>query len=73
MVSVADNTLTIPDHFFVSGEELTYSWAGIGSTQSISIASTSGPGFGATTKVPPTVYAVKVNDSTIKLAASPEK
>ena len=73
LVSVADNTLTIPDHFFVSGEKLTYSWAGIGSTQAISIASTSGPGFGATTKVPPTVYCVKINDSKIKLAASPEK
>jgi len=73
LVSVSADTITIPDHYFVTGEELTYSWAGIGSTQAISIASTSGPGFGATTKVPPTVYAVKVNDSTIKLAASPEK
>ena len=73
IVSVSADTITIPDHYFVSGEKLTYSWAGIGSTQAISIASTSGPGFGATTKVPPTVYAVKVNESTIKLAASPEK
>ena len=73
IVSVSDDTITIPDHYFVTGEKLSYSWAGIGSTQAISIASTSGPGFGATTKVPPTVYAVKVNESTIKLAASPEK
>jgi hypothetical protein len=73
LVSVSADTITIPDHYFVTGEELTYSWAGIGSTQAISIASTSGPGFGATTKVPPTVYAVKVNASSIKLAASAEK
>jgi hypothetical protein len=73
VVSVSADTITIPDHYFVTGEKLTYSWAGIGSTQAISIASTSGPGFGATTYVPPTVYAVKVNSSTIKLAASPEK
>ena len=73
IVSVSDNTISIPDHYFVTGEKLSYSYAGSGTTQAISVASTSGTGFAATTKVPASIYCVKINESTIKLAASAEK
>ena len=32
IVSVSADTITIPNHFFVTGEKITYSHAGIGST-----------------------------------------
>ena len=43
------------------------------STQAIGIASTSFVGIGTTDKVPGTVFAVKVDDNKIKLAATAEK
>ena len=72
IVSVSADTITIPDHYFVTGEKLKYSWAGIGSTQAISIASTTIPGYGTTTCLPDTVYAIKKNESTIQVASSAE-
>ena len=73
LVSVSADTVTIPDHYFVTGEKLEYSYAGSGTTQAISIASSTVPGIGVTTKLPSTVYAVKSNDSTLQFAASAEK
>ena len=72
IVSVSNNTITVPDHFFVTGEELTYTFAGAGTTQAISIASTSVPGIGLTDKLPSTVYAVKSNESTLQFAPTAE-
>ena len=72
-VVVDDNTIRLPDHFFVTGEQLTYVHAGAASTQAIGIASTSFVGIGTTDKVPGTVFAVKVDDNKIKLAATAEK
>ena len=72
IVNVNKNTITVPNHFFVTGEKLSYRCAGIGSTQAIGIASTSIVGFGTTDKLPSTVYAVKIDDKTIKLASTAE-
>ena len=72
IVSVADNTIRIPNHFFVSGEQLTYVHAGAASTQAIGIETASFVGVGATDKVPGTVFAVKVDDDKIKLASTAE-
>ena len=55
--------LSRPDHFFVTGEQLTYVHAGAASTQAIGIASTSFVGVGTTDKVPGTVFAIKVDDN----------
>jgi hypothetical protein len=75
-VSIADtasNTITIPNHFFVTGEKVVYSHAGAGSTQAIGIASTDfGVGIGTTDKVPSSVYIVKISENIIKLARSAE-
>jgi hypothetical protein len=72
VVSVGSSTITLPNHFFVSGEKVEYIHAGIGATQAIGIASTSFVGIGTTTKVPGDVYVIKINEDTIKLASSAE-
>jgi hypothetical protein len=69
-VNILNNTITIPNHFLVSGEEVVYSHAGAGSTQAIGIASTSFVSVGSTDKIPATVYVVKVSSNLIKLASS---
>ena len=71
VVDVTANTIVIPEHFFVTGEKLTYTHAGVGNTQAIGIASTDfGVGIGTTNKLPSTVYAVKIDERRIKLARS---
>ena len=72
IVSVSADTIRLPNHFFVTGEQLRYSHAGIGSTQAISIASATFPSAGiTTTKLPQSgLFAVKINDNEIKIATS---
>ena len=72
VVNILDNTIKIPNHFFVTGENITYTHAGAGTTQAIGIASTSFVGVGTTSKVPSSVYAVKVDENRIKIASSAE-
>ena len=72
IVDILENTIQIPNHFFVTGEKLIYSHSGAGSTQAIGIAATYFAGIGITTKLPSDVYAVKVNENIIKLARSAE-
>ena len=74
-VSIANTTtnrIKIPNHFFVTGEELTYTHSGAGTTQAIGITSTNIVGFGVTDKLPSTLYAVKVDDLHIRVAGSAE-
>jgi hypothetical protein len=40
IVNVTNDTITIPNHFFVTGEEIKYSYAGAGTTQAIGIGTT---------------------------------
>ena len=72
IVNVPENTITIPNHFFVTGEEIKYTHGGSGTADAIGIASTSFVGIGTTDKLPNTLYAVKLNDSTIQLSATAE-
>ena len=67
-VNVSNNSIQIPDHFFVSGEEIQYRVAGTGSSNAIEIASTSFVSVGTTTKLPGSVYVIKLNESEIQLA-----
>jgi hypothetical protein len=71
-VSITKDQITIANHFFVTGEELVYTHAGSGTTMAIGIATTSIIGFGITDKLPSKVFAVKIDDKTIKLASSAE-
>jgi hypothetical protein len=70
VVDTTTNIIKLPNHFFVSGEELIYTNAGAGSTTAIGIATTSFVGVGTTNRLPSSVYAVKLNNNSIRLAAS---
>ena len=70
IVDLTNNTISIPDHFFVTGEELRYSYSGAGSTSAIGIASTVVTGIGTTDKMPESVYAIVNDNKTIQLAKS---
>ena len=72
VVSLAEDTVRIPDHYFVTGEQLSYRYTGSGTTSSIGITTQTITGFGNTDKLPSTVFAVKVDDSTVRLASSAE-
>ena len=74
IINTSTNTIELPNHFFVSGEKINYVHAGAGTSQAISIASTNGfSGVGVTTKLPSEVFAIKVDDNTIKVTDSAQK
>ena len=68
VVDVTNNTFIVNNHFFQTGEELSYDPIGSGTTMSIGIAATSISGIGVTTKLPPTVFAVKIAENKFKVA-----
>jgi hypothetical protein len=70
IVDVTENLIYIPNHFFTSGERLRYVPLGTGSTSSIGIGTTTISGYGSTDKLPEYVYAIKVDDKSIRVAAS---
>ena len=72
IVSVTNNTIKIPNHFFVSGEKIRYVHVG-STTSAVGIATTSFVGASSTTFLPgENLYAVKVDDNNIKIASSAE-
>ena len=72
IANTTTDTITIGNHFFVTGEELQYTYAGAGTSQAIGVALTTFVGIGTTDKLPGTVYAVKINESKFQLAATAE-
>ena len=72
VVDTDNNILTLPNHFFTSGERLKYTSIGSGTTSSIGIATTTISGYGSTDKLPEYVYAIKVDDKSVRLAGSAE-
>ena len=66
IVDVTRNTIRIPEHYFVTGEEITYSYQG----SPIGIGTTSIAGIGTTDKLPSNLYIVKVNDLDVRVSAS---
>ena len=70
VIDISDDTIEIPGHFYVTGEKVTYTNAGAGTTTSVGIATTTISGFGSTDKLPSTLYIVKVNDNKVKVSAS---
>ena len=69
VVDVTENTIKLPNHFFVTGEKVKFGGIGAGSTQSIGIASTYfGVGIGTTSKLPSEAYVVKISEDRIRLA-----
>jgi len=73
-VNLTTDTIQIANHYFVTGEELQYIHAGAGTSQAIGIASTDGfVGVGTTDKLPSNVFAIKLSEDKIKLAATAQK
>ena len=71
-VDLVEDTVRIPDHYFVTGEKLNYRYTGSGTTSAIIIEEQAITGYGTTDKLPDEVYAIKVDDSTLRLATSAE-
>jgi hypothetical protein len=69
IVDVENNTIRIPNHFYVTGEKINYDF---GQGNSVGIATTTISGIGLTDKLPSSVYVIKVNDLNIRFAASAE-
>ena len=72
IVSTTNNTISIPNHFFVTGEEVVYSSPGAGTTAAIGIVTTTVPGIGLTDKLPTTLYVVAPNSKDLKFATTSE-
>ena len=70
IVNTTTNTITLPNHFFVTGEKIEYNHAGAGTSQAIGIASTSFVGVGTTSLLPGDLFVVKINDDEIKVAST---
>ena len=68
-----ENILFLKEHFFVTGENVTYSYDGPLTEQAIGIASTSVTGIGITDKLPRDLYVVKIGDGSVRFAESAEK
>ncbi len=70
IVNTNANTIRIPNHFFVTGEEIKYSYSGTGTENAVGIATTTIIGLGVTDKLPESLYVVKISDIDIQVAAS---
>ena len=66
VVIVSSDTIVIPNHFYITGEELTYDATG---GNAIGIQHGSG-GVGAATTMPLSVFAIKKSETEIQLASS---
>tara|TARA_R100000027_G_scaffold25951_1_gene18831 strand:+ start:9 stop:5162 length:5154 start_codon:yes stop_codon:yes gene_type:complete len=73
IVSISANTITLPNHFFVSGEKIRYDRNG-GITSSIGIGLTNISGVGNTEFLPinTDIFAIKIDDEKIQLASTAE-
>ena len=70
VVSVESNVLNLSNHFFVSGEEVTYTFPA--GSQPIGIATTTLVGVGTTTLLPPTLFVVKQDSGSISFTDTAE-
>ena len=70
VVDLTKDTVTIANHFFVTGEKVVYTSPGAGTTTNIGIATVSVPGIGLTDKLPSTLYVVAPDDKTLKFATT---
>lgn len=75
VVDLTNDTIEIHDHFFVTGEKINY-YPDVENrtdrSKSIGIAQTTITGIGLTDKLPEVSYVYKLNNSKIKLCATPQ-
>ena len=75
VVDITNNTITLPNHFFVSGEEVSYAHTDrrTGISSAIGIASTSFPSLGITTSLlPSSLFIIKKGEDKVQLARTAE-
>ena len=58
-LNIAKNTVNIPNHFFVTGEKVNYSFQGATTLNAVSIEETVVAGIGTTDKLPQELFVVK--------------
>ena len=68
ITSISENTIELPQHFFVTGEEVIYSYDTL--SEPIGIAYTDIPGIGVTNKLPPTLFIIKEDELLVRVAVS---
>ena len=73
IVNTSSKAVAIPNHFFVTGEEVRYSHPGTGTTRNIGISTTTVPGISAQDKLPTNLFVVKVDDGRIRFASTSTK
>ena len=66
-VDLIRDRIIIPNHYFSTGEEVIYDTAG---DEPVGIATTTIAGIGLTDKLPDKLYIIKVNDISVRVAAS---
>lgn len=72
VVDLPNDIVQVPNHFFVTGENVTYGAPGTGHTAAIGIVTANIPGIGNTDKLPENVYIVKVDEGKLRFASSAE-
>ena len=73
IVNTNDGTITIPNHFFVTGEKVLYTHVGTGSSAAVGIETATVSGVGSTDKLPNELYVIKIDDARLKFADTAEK
>jgi hypothetical protein len=71
-IDLLEGSIFVPNHYFVTGEEIKYTPDDLLSSNAIGIATTSFVGVGSTSLLPSSVYVIKSGDAKIKLARSAE-
>jgi hypothetical protein len=66
-VNLSADRVNIPNHYFSTGEEVVYDF---GADEPIGIATTTIAGIGITDQLPSNLYIIKVNDLSVRVAAS---
>ena len=66
ITSISEDTFELPQHFFVTGEEVVYSYDVL--NEPIGIDYTDIPGIGVTNKLPPTLFIIKQDELLVKVA-----
>jgi len=72
IVNIDNDTFTIPNHFYVTGEEISYSYLDDGVHSPIGIVTSSIAGIGTTDTLPNKLYVINLNPSTIRVSDTAE-
>ena len=75
IIDLENNTVLLPEHFFVTGEEIVYDFPETAGAEGVGIATTTFSGIGATSALPRnniSMFAVKVDSKHIKVARTAE-